>query len=169
MRISRLALENAKLDAEDSARQRKKDEEAKDLERIKNESLRIIRMAEAKANETLGGGESVKPVPWWALDQVDGDKNEKAVAGELVRVDCAAGRMTLVLRDAGKKLARVMLPAEAGKLKVRGEGGASFACGPMAKPVGMRVVYVAPPKPVARTLVLGTLGEATAIEFAPVQ
>jgi len=169
MRISRLALENAKLDAEDSARQRKKDEEAKDLERIKNESLRIIRMAEAKANETLGGGESVKPVPWWALDQVDGDKNEKAVAGELVRVDCAAGRMTLVLRDAGKKLARVMLPAEAGKLKVRGEGGASFACGPMAKPVGMRVVYVAPPKPVARTLVLGTLGEAAAIEFAPVQ
>ena len=82
------------------------------------------------------------------------------VAGSLERVDCAAGRMTLVLRDAAKKLSRVSLPVDAAKLKVRGETGASFVCGAMAKPVMLKVTYARPPKAGQ-----GTLGDATVIEF----
>ena len=86
MRLARLALENAKLDFEDSERLRKKDEEARDLERIKADSLRSIRLAESAANEKLGGADGPpKPVAWW-----EDPKNEFTVAGSLERVDCAA-------------------------------------------------------------------------------
>ena len=156
MRLARLALENAKLDFENSERLRKKDEEARDLERIKNDSLRSIRLAESAANEKLGGPDGPpKPVAWW-----EDPKNEVTVAGSLERVECAAGRMTLVLRDAAKKLSRVSLPVDAAKLKVRGETGASFVCGAMAKPVMLKVTYARPLKAGQ-----GTLGDATAIEF----
>ncbi len=156
LRLARLALENAKLDFEDSERQRKKDEEARDLERIKNDSLRSIRMAEAKANDKLSGpGGAPKPEAWW-----EDPKNEFTLTGNLERVDCAAGRMTLVLRDPAKKLSRVMLPVDAAKLKVRGEASATFVCGVAAKSMSLKVTYARPPK-----VVQGTLGEATAVEF----
>jgi hypothetical protein len=156
MHLSRLALENKKLDFEDAERQRKKDEEAAELERIKNDSLRQIRMAEAAANERLGGpGGAPKPEAWW-----EDPKNEASVQGQLVRVDCAQGRMTLVLQDAAKKLARVALPVESSRLKLRGEEGTTFSCGALAKPLAMKVTYAKPPKPGQ-----GTLGDATVIEF----
>jgi len=156
MHMARLALENAKLDFEDAERQRKKDEEARELERIKNDSLRNIRMAEAAANEKLGGpGGAPKPETWW-----EDPKNEATVTGTLERVDCTAGRMTLVLRDAAKKSVRVNLPGDAAKLKLKGEAGATFVCGPVAKPMGLKVTYAKPPKPGQVTL-----GDATVIEF----
>ncbi|MBY0507320.1 MAG: hypothetical protein K2X03_25625 [Bryobacteraceae bacterium] len=159
MRTARLALENAKLDFEDAERQRKKDEAARDLERVKNDSLRSIRMAEAKANESLAGGdsggESVKPVPWW-----DDPKNERTATGDLERVECAQGRMTLVLRDTAKKLSRITLPSDSSRLKLRGQEGTTLVCGPLPKPLPLKVVYAVPPKPSA-----GVLGEASSIEF----
>jgi hypothetical protein len=158
MHLARLALENAKLDFEDAERQRKKEAEAAELERIKNESLRNIRMAEAAANEKLGGPDGApKPEAWW-----EDPKNEASVSGQLMRVECAQGRMTLVVSDAARKLSRVALPSDASRLKVRGPEGFSFACGAVAKPVKMKVVYIKPPKPGQ-----GTLGDATAIEFLP--
>ena len=155
MHAARMALENAKLDFEDAERQRKKDEAARDLERIKNDSLRSIRMAEAKANESLGAADSPKPVPSW-----DDQKHPNSVAGSLERVVCTQGRMTLVLRDAAKKLSRVLLPVDASQLKMQGQPGTTFACGVLPKPVGLKVAYKTLPK-----LGQGTLGEATAIEF----
>ena len=155
MHLARLALENAKLDFEDGQRLRKKEADAADLERVKNESLRTIRMAEAAANGKLGGpGGAPKPEAWW-----DDAKNEASVTGQLVRVDCAAGRMTLVLKE-GTKLSRVALPADAARLKVRGPDGFAFACGALATPVAMKVVYAKPLKAGQ-----GTLGDATAIEM----
>lgn len=155
MHAARLALEDIKLDAQENERRRKKEEEARELERIKNDSLRNIRLAEAAANEKLGGTEGVKPVPWW-----EDPKNEATVAGSLERVDCAQGRMTLVLRDAAKRLARVQLPADPARLKLKGDSTVTFVCGPLAKPLALRLTYQRPPKPTQ-----GTLGEATLIDF----
>ncbi|MBE0659255.1 MAG: hypothetical protein IH602_16290 [Bryobacteraceae bacterium] len=146
--------ETARLDAADTARRKREQEERDEVDKLKREAEARIRAAEQKANEAAGGLKSSdKPLDWW-----DGPALEKA-EGRLLRVECVGKAARLVIGLADGKTLRLSIP-DPSKVVVMGSGQATLACGVLKAPRNVRVEYQ--PKRDARA---ATAGEAVMVEF----
>jgi hypothetical protein len=158
LRQARIDSERRRADFEAAERKRIADEQARDLERVRQESMAAIRAAEEKANKEMAVGGSVpkNPQPWW-----DGPEGplEKAV-GTLRRVDClAAGKARLVVETGPTKTIQLLIP-DPGKLVLRGGGDLSLGCG-LQQPARRVAIEYTP----ARDAKLGTAGNVQTLEL----
>ena len=138
MSAARLAIESQRLDFEDAEKRRAQEAEQRELDRLKQQAIAEIRAAEAKVNHSTAPVETADAIPWEQLD----DSAGRHADGTLIRVDCSARTMRLVVRLAGGKLLR--LRADPAKLK-------AVTCGAQ-KERAVSVTYSA-------------AGEATSVEF----
>jgi hypothetical protein len=150
MRQARLSIEQQRLDYEAAEKKRQADEDAREVEKLKQEARAEVRQLEARYSD---GKAADKPVPWW-----DGPKPAGKITGMLVRVDCLGKQARLVIRGEDNKTVRLLV-TDPGKVALAGPGELSLGCGAQ-KPRRVSVEYF--PKPNAR---LATAGEAAMIEF----
>ncbi len=158
LRQARLENERLRADYEASERKRIADEEARDLERIKNASMAEVRAAESKARKELGAGGGVpeKPQEWW--DGPNGPTQK--VSGKLIRVDCLTGGRSKLNVQTGPKATLVLLVRDPGKIVIAGGGEQSLSCGPQRPARDLTVEYTG-----NRDAKLGTAGDAQVLEF----
>jgi hypothetical protein len=150
VRQARLALDESRLNQQEEERRQKKLTEEAELNRLKNEAVGRIRLAEAKARDASGGALEAKPEIWW-----EETRKLVAQAGTLARVDCVQRKQYLVLQESGKTY-RFAIAKDLSVLNVE---SFNVTCGVIAQPARVTVFYEA--KPVAG----GVLGEAVRIEF----
>jgi len=154
MQRARLDVEQKRLDWEDAEKKRKADEEAREIERLKEQARAEVHTLEARANQ----GEAPEPpgtkvVPWW-----DGPKPSGVAQGVLKQVDCLGKRLRLVVEGDDRKLVKLLI-ADPSQVAVMGGGELTLSCGAQ-KPRRVKVEYF--PKVNAQ---LATKGEVATIEF----
>ncbi len=154
IRRSRLSYEERRAGLEEAERRRLAEEAAREIARLKEDALREVRAAEARANQGAGPASSRKPVEWW-----DGPRPTGKASGLLERVDCVGRTARLVIRGEARKLMQLAIRDPA-KIVILGGGEQTLGCGPQKPPRKVTVEYT--PQPDAR---LGTIGEAALIEF----
>ena len=126
----RARIHKAKLDLEDqraafelAERQRERDEEARELQRIKDSAAAEVHAAEQAANARLAknSGNVANPVPY--AEAGFGEPGGTAVSGTLTRVDClASGSLRLtILQTTGRPVSLLIRDLE--KLTVAAESG----------------------------------------------
>jgi hypothetical protein len=154
--IAKMALDAARADFTEAEKQRRIDEAARDLARVKAAAAAEVHAAEAASRERMNAGKAPyqKPVEWF--DEAAGVK----VEGKLIRVDCLnGGPMKLTVQQDGGALVKVVV-RDLKRLTVDGTNEARFVCG-TAKPARkIKLSYQA--KPDAK---LGTLGDVLVVEF----
>jgi hypothetical protein len=153
--IAKMALDATRADFTEAEKQRRIDEAARDLARVKAAAAAEVHAAEAASRERMNAGKGPyqKPVEWF--DEPTGVK----VEGKLTRVDCLNGPMRLTVQKDGGALIKVLV-RDLNKISVDGANEAKFVCG-IAKPARkIRLSYEA--KPNAK---LGTLGDVLVVEF----
>ena len=153
MHTARMAIEQERLDYEESEKRRKADEEAREIARLKGEARAQVHALEQKYSDGKSA-EDHEDVPWW-----DDPKTPAKAEGMLNRVDCLAGsqaRLTIVTDD--HKTVKLLV-TDPSKLSIAGKGDLTFRCG-IQKPRRVMVGYT--PKLNAR---LATSGEAATLEF----
>jgi tetratricopeptide (TPR) repeat protein len=152
MQRARLDIEQQRLDWEAAERQRKADEDARELDRLKAEARAEVHALEARANQGNTPSSGSKAVPWW-----DGAKPGGETTGVLKQVDCLGKRMRLVVVGDNHETIKLLVtdPAQVSVLN----GAQSFGCG--SQP-GRRVRVEYFPKANAK---MATAGEVATIEF----
>jgi hypothetical protein len=159
---ARLDIETQRLDAEEAERKRQKEEEQRDINRLKAEAIARIRAAEAKANGTpLDPDTLAKAVPWW-----EGAEAPGRVQGVLRQVDCLPGgsQLRIIIETSNPKAPKApkktvrLLVADLSNVAVKGEP-LSFSCG-IQKPRPVTVDFI--PKTDAK---LGTSGQVAGIDL----
>ncbi len=125
LRQARLGAQDRRYEAEALARKEAEEERLRDIERVKQESLRRVREAEARARGKLEAlPEGTKVEQWW-----DGEQPTETVSGDLVRVDClGGGKARFALRDAAGKVA-VYSVENPSKLVLSGAGAENYTMG----------------------------------------
>ncbi|WP_155121556.1 hypothetical protein [Bryobacter aggregatus] len=127
LRQARLGAQDRRYEAEALARKEAEEARLRDIERVKQESLRRVREAEAKARGNLAPLDpGTKVEPWWDADQPTG-----TLSGSLTRVDClSGGKARFVVRDANGRLSFFEVDDPA-KLILSGAGAKTFhfSCG----------------------------------------
>lgn len=155
LRKIRHDMEEQRAEFDETEKKRIADERARELQKLKDEAMNAVRLAEAKANQNLTPLEPGRKVEqWW-----DGPRPAGRVRGTLQRVDCANGRAKLVIVGDDNKTTQLLIAAPE-KMVVEGETSTSLSCGPLKNPRTVVVEYH--PKPDAK---LGTAGDAAVIEF----
>ncbi|MEQ1886288.1 MAG: hypothetical protein ABL967_14580 [Bryobacteraceae bacterium] len=127
---AKLELEDQRATAEMAARQRARDEEARELQALKDKAAAEVRSAEAAANARMGAtGSSVQgAVPWY------GAVTGLPVSGTLTRIDCLNPSMRLTVQTATGPAVKLLI-RDPQKITVASESGqARFDCG-VQKPV----------------------------------
>ncbi len=132
------------------------EEQARELQRIKEASAAEVHQAEARINQQQGKFESnQKPVPWW--DNPTGEK----VSGKLMRVDCLTGgamRLTITQDSGGTIRLLIRDPLKLTVSNVTGQ--AKFVCG-IQKPIHtIKLIYT--PDADAK---LNTMGDVQMVEL----
>jgi hypothetical protein len=134
----RARVHQAKLDLEDqraafeiAEREREREEEARDLQRVKDAAAAEVHAAEAAANARMAAnaGNVANPVPF--AQAGFGDPGGTPVSGTLTRVDCLAGNaIRLTILQATGRPVKLLIP-DLNKLLVQGtrSGQAEFDCG----------------------------------------
>ena len=153
---ARLRIEQQRADFEEAERKRKAEEQARDLQRIKDESMAEIHAAEAAANKKLNPDGAAVPKPSMWMDEANG--NAKA-DGVLQNVQCLGKQARLSIVGADRKTT-LLLVKDPAQIAISGGGEKAFACGPQKPPRRVSVQYIANPDPKR-----GTAGDATIIEF----
>ncbi|MGC9951430.1 MAG: hypothetical protein ABSF64_34170 [Bryobacteraceae bacterium] len=155
MQRKRLDIEAQRLDWEDAEKKRKADEEAREVDRLKQQARADLHALEARANQGQSpASPNDKVVPWW-----DGPKPSGVTTGMLKQVDCLGKRMRLVVLDQDQKTVKLLIADPAQVAVVGGAGDLKLSCGAQ----GMRRVKVEYfPKADAK---LATKGEVATIEF----
>jgi hypothetical protein len=155
IRQTRLDLEAARADHDAAERKRIAEEEARDLERVKNASHAAILDAEAAARKKMNpnGAEPPKPVDWWT-----GPEGAVKAEGMLQSFDCLGRQARLVVKMKDGKTVQLLVQ-DASQIAVTG-GEHSLSCGPQHPARLITVQYV--PKIDKK---LGTIGEVASIEF----
>ncbi len=156
LRQARIDLDEKRAEYEESERKRIAEEQARELQRIKDASAAEVHEAEARINKQQGEFKSnQKPVPWW--DNPTGEK----VSGKLARVDCLSGgamRLT-VAKDGGGTIRLIIRDPK--KLTVNTiTGETRFQCGVQTKVHTIRLVYT--PNADAK---LNTMGDIEMLEL----
>lgn len=105
-RQTRADIEEKRADFEASEKKRIAEEQARELQRIKDATAAEVHAAEKAINKQAGEFKSnQKPVAWWG-DDPKGDK----VAGKLARVDClTGGAMRLTINIDGGGVIRLLI------------------------------------------------------------
>jgi hypothetical protein len=155
MQRERLDVEAHRLDWEDAERKRKADEEAREIDRLKQQARADIRAMEARANKgqsPASPGEKV--VPWW-----DGPQPTGVASGTLKQVDCLGKRMRLVVQGDDQSTIKLLIADPAQVAVMGSEGQLSLSCGAQ-KLRRVKVGYF--PKANAK---LATKGEVATVEF----
>jgi len=155
MARNRLDVEAQRLDWEDSEKRRKADEEAREIERLKQEARAELHALEAHANQGQPpAAPNEKVVPWW-----EGPKPSGVTKGVLKQVDCLGKRLRMVILDDDRKTVKLLVADPATVAILGGEGELKLSCGAQA-PRRVKVEYF--PKANAK---LATKGEVATIEF----
>lgn len=132
LRQLRLGAQDRRYEAEAQARREAEEARLKDIERVKQESLRRVREAEAKARGQMTPLEpGTKVEPWW-----EGEQPTSSVTGVLARVDCmGGGKARFAVRDGAGKLTLYDVQ-DPSKLVLSGAGAEtfSFSCGVQKAP-----------------------------------
>ncbi|MGA2196195.1 MAG: hypothetical protein ABSH40_13085 [Bryobacteraceae bacterium] len=150
MRQARLAVEGQRLDYEAAEKQRRADEEAREIAQLQANARAELHAAEAKINGNAKP--DPKAVPWW-----DGAQPSGKIAGTLKQVDCLGKQARLVVEGADHKTVKLLVdPAQ---VFVAGGGQLNLGCG-VQKPRRVAIEYF--PKPNAK---LATAGDVATIEF----
>jgi len=155
MQRKRLEIEAQRLDWEDAEKKRKADEEAREIEKLKQQARADLHALEAHANQGQSpSAPNEKVVPWW-----DGPKPSGVTTGVLKQVDCLGKRLRLVVQDDDRKTVKLLVADPAQVALLSGEGELKLRCGPQASR-RVKVEYF--PKADAK---LATKGEVATIEF----
>jgi hypothetical protein len=150
MRQARLAVEGQRLDYEAAEKQRRADEEAREIAQLQANARAELHAAEAKINGNAKP--DPKAVPWW-----DGAQPTGKINGTLKQVDCLGKQARLVVEGADHKTVKLLVdPAQ---VFVAGGGQLNLGCG-VQKPRRVAIEYF--PKPNAK---LSTAGDVATIEF----
>lgn len=152
MEAARVAIDQQRLDWEESERKREAAEKERETQRLKAAALADLRAAEAKANRGKGP-EPEKVVPWW-----NGPKPDGHLEGILTRVDCIKRQIRLVIESDDQKLTRLLVRDPA-NVVILGEGNEKLICGPQ-KPHRIVVEYFS-----KRDTSSATVGEVSTIQF----
>lgn len=151
MRQARLSMEGQRLDFEAAEKRRQAEEDAREIEKLKDQARANLHAAEAKYN-----GDS-KPVadavPWW-----DGPHPSGRIVGSLKQVDCVGKQARLVVEGDDHKTVKLLV-SDPGKIVIAGTNQAQLGCG-VQKARRVTIEYF--PKADAR---LATAGEVATIEF----
>jgi hypothetical protein len=137
LRQARLGAQDRRYEAEAEARRAAEEARLKDIERVKQESLRRVREAEAKARgqlTPLPAGTKVEQ--WW-----DGEQADQFASGLLTRVDCiGGGRARFAIQPAEGKL-MIYDVENPSKLILTGAGAETFqfSCGVQKQPRRVKV------------------------------
>src|SRR5579864_4328471 len=149
---ARVAIDQQRLDWQEAERQRKAEEQAREIASLKRKAIADLRAAEAKAN--AGGGPAPeKVVPWW-----EGPKPNGKAAGNLTRVDCLGRQMRLVIEGDDHKLTRLLV-LDPSTVAILGGGEEKLGCG-VQKPRRIVVEYFA-----KHNTKSATVGEVATIQF----
>ena len=148
-------MEDQRAAHDESEKRRIAEERAREIQKLKDEAMNAVRLAEARANEKLKPLEPGRKVEAWS----DEPHPAGRIRGTLQRVDCISGRAKLVIVGDDSKTTQLLIRAP-DKMVVAGEETMNLACGPLKNPRTVVVEYH--PKPDAK---LGTVGEAATIEF----
>jgi len=154
IRDRRESYDRQRAELEAAARKRQADEEARELEKLRQEALERVRAAERKA---VAGVQPLDPktkvVEWW-----EGPRAEGSISGTLAAVECLKGKARLVIRS-GATSTRLLV-ADPGKVVVMGKGELTLGCGPQKPPRQVNVEYT--PRV---DKALGTTGDVALVEF----
>jgi len=143
LHAERLQAANRRVDAEMAAQKAVEEKERAEIERLRQEALNRIRMAEAKANEGKAPVKG-KVEEWW-----EGPKGDASAVGRLERVDCVGGTLRLQVRGEDKKLTALVVK-DLSKLSLEGSSEIKLTCG-VQKPVrGVTVEYFGKTKEVTK-------------------
>ena len=154
MQRQRLEVEAQRLDWEDAEKKRKADEEAREIDKLKEQARADLHAMEARANQgqsPASAGEKV--VPWW-----DGPKAAGVAIGVIKQVDCIGKRYRLWVQDDDHKTVKLLI-ADPAQVAVLGNEKLELSCGTQ-KLRRVKVEYF--PKANAK---LATKGEVSTIEF----
>jgi len=149
---ARVAIDQQRLDWQEAERQRKAEEQAREIASLKKKAIADLRAAEAKANAGEGPAPE-KVVPWW-----EGPKPDGKAAGNLTRVDCLGRQMRLVIEGDDHKLTRLLV-RDPSAVAILGGGEEKLGCG-VQKPRRIVVEYFG--KHNAKS---ATVGEVATIQF----
>ncbi len=139
---ARSNIERLKLAHADEERRRAAEEEARELQKLKDELESRVRSAEAKANRGESPVQPEKIERWW-----DGPKTTK-LQGTLQRVDCQArGAARLSVQTADGKTVQLVV-RDPKNVVITGGGDTSLGCGAQrpAKRVSLEFLPKNPPE-----------------------
>jgi hypothetical protein len=150
MRQERLSIEQQRLDYEAAEKQRQAAEDARELERLKQQARAEVHALETKYNN---GAPTTNPqaVPWWNGPQPDHKLN-----GTLKQVDCLGKQARLAVEGADGKTVRLLVPDATAVFISGGQG--TLGCGAQKRRVSIGYFSKANAR-------LGTAGEVATIEF----
>jgi tetratricopeptide (TPR) repeat protein len=154
MQRNRLEVEARRLDWEDAEKKRKADEEAREIDMLKEQARADLHVLEARANQGQSpASPNEKVVPWW-----DGPKASGVAVGLIKQVDCIGKRFRMWVQDDDHNMVKLLI-TDPGQVAVMGNVKLELNCGAQ-KPRRVKVEYF--PKPNAK---LATKGEVATIEF----
>jgi hypothetical protein len=141
---ARAAIERGRQQHEDDERSRAAAEEAKAVQKLKDELDTRVHDAEAKANQTNSGSPAPsKVVPWFEGPKVD------HVNGTLQRVECLArGQARLHVQTADGKAVVLLIRDPKQVVIMGGTSQATLGCGPLrpAREVNVEFLPKTPPE-----------------------
>jgi hypothetical protein len=154
MQRQRLEVEAQRLDWEDAEKKRKADEEAREIDRLKQQARADLHALEARANQGQSpASPNEKVVPWW-----DGPKASGVAIGVIKQVDCLGKRFRLWVQDDDHNTVKLLIPDPA-QVAVLGNVKLELSCGTQ-KLRRVKVEYFPKANPK-----LATKGEVATIEF----
>jgi tetratricopeptide (TPR) repeat protein len=151
MRQARLSVEGQRLDYEAAEKQRQAAEDARDIEKLKDQARAELHATEAKYNGN--SKPATDAVPWW-----DGPHPSGKIVGSLKEVDCLGKQARLVVEGDDHKTVKLLI-SDPGKIVIAGSNQEQLGCG-VLKPRRVTIEYF--PKADTR---LATAGEVATIEF----
>lgn len=151
MRQARMGIEQQRLDYEAADKQRRAEEESRELEKLKADARAHVREIEARFNGGLPPTSTPGAVPWWG-----GAKPDAKLSGLLTQVDCQGNRLRLTVMGADGKTTTLLVPDPA-QIIVSGKEP-SLACGAHKHRVTIEYFVKADAR-------LRTAGEVATIEF----
>ena len=151
MRQARLSVDGQRLDFEAEEKRRQAEQDARELEQLKDQAREHLHAVEAKYNGDTKP--ATDAVPWW-----DGPQPTGKIVGNLKQVDCLGKQARLIVEGADHKTVKLLV-GDPGKIVISGTNHAQLGCG-IQKPRHVTIEYF--PKADAR---LATAGEVATIEF----
>ena len=151
MRQGWLDLERQRLDFEEADKKRAAEQNARELQKLKEAEIAKLRALEANVNQGSAPGEKVEA--WWTGPTPGGK-----VEGLLKQFDCIGKQARLIIQADDGKMTKLAV-RDPSHIVISGKKEEAFGCG-RQKPRRISVQYA--PKADAK---LGTVGDVVTIEF----